>query len=48
VVTNFALIQVDQDGFLLKELAPGITIEEVRAATAAPVRVADDVKEMEF
>jgi 3-oxoacid CoA-transferase len=48
VVTNLALIQVAQEGFLLKELAPGITVDEVRAATAAPLRMADDLKEMEF
>lgn len=48
VVTNLALIQVDQDGFVLKELAPGVALEEVQAATAAPLRVADDLKEMDF
>lgn len=48
VVTNLALIQVDQGGFVLKEVAPGVTVEEVRAATAAPLRVAEDVKEMGF
>jgi 3-oxoacid CoA-transferase len=48
VVTNLALIHIDRHGFLLKELAPGIMVDEVRAATAAPLRVAEDVKEMEF
>lgn len=48
LVTNLALIQIDSDGFLLKELAPGVTIDEVRAATAAPLRIAEDVHEMEF
>jgi 3-oxoacid CoA-transferase B subunit len=48
VVTNLALIQVDQQGFLLKELAPGVTVDEVRAATGAPLRVAADLKEIEF
>jgi 3-oxoacid CoA-transferase B subunit len=48
VVTNLALMQVDQEGFLLQELAPGVTLDEVRAATAAPLRVAAAVKEMEF
>jgi len=47
-VTNLALIQVEQEGFLLKELAAGVTVDEVRAATAAPLRVAADVREMEF
>jgi 3-oxoacid CoA-transferase B subunit len=48
VVTNLGLIQVDQDGFLLKEVAPRVTVDEVRVATAAPLRVAEDVREMEF
>lgn len=48
VVTNLALIQIDSQGFLLKELAPGVTAEEVRQATAAPLRVADELKEMDF
>jgi 3-oxoacid CoA-transferase len=48
VVTNLAVIQVDQDGFLLCEVAPGVTVDEVRAATAAPLRVAADVRTMEF
>jgi 3-oxoacid CoA-transferase len=48
VVTNLALIQVDQQGFLLKELAPGVSLDEVRAATAAPLRLAPDLREMEF
>ncbi len=48
VLTNLALIQVDREGFVLKEVAPGVTVEEVQAATAAPLRVARDVKEMDF
>jgi len=48
VVTNLALIQVDQDGFLLREVAPGVTVDEVRAATAAPLHIAPDVRTMEF
>jgi len=48
VVTNLALIQVDREGFLLREVAPGVTVEEVSAATAAPLRVAGDIRSMEF
>lgn len=48
VVTNLALIQIDQDGFLLRELAPGVSVAEVHAVTAAPLRVAQDLKTMEF
>ena len=48
VVTNLALIQIDPEGFLLREVAPGVTPDEVRAATAASLRVASDVRTMEF
>jgi len=48
VVTDLAWIDVDADGFLLRELAPGLTVDDVRAATGAPLRVANDVGEMTF
>jgi len=48
VLTNLALIQVTSRGFVLKELVPGVTPDAVRAATAAPLHIAEDVKEMEF
>jgi 3-oxoacid CoA-transferase len=48
VVTDLAYIQVGPDGFVLRELAPGIGVDDVRAATAAPLRVAPDVREMQF
>jgi 3-oxoacid CoA-transferase len=48
VVTDLAWIDVDADGFLLREIAPGLTVDDVRAATAAPLRVAGDVREMQF
>ena len=41
-------MQVTADGFVLKELAPGLGIDDVRAATAAPLRVAPDLREMQF
>jgi len=48
VVTDLAWIDVEREGFLLREVAPGITVDDVRAATAAPLRVAADVGEMQF
>jgi 3-oxoacid CoA-transferase subunit B len=36
------------EGFVLRETAPGVTVEEVRRATAAPLRVPADVAEMSF
>jgi 3-oxoacid CoA-transferase subunit B len=48
VVTDFAVIDIDAEGFLLREVAPGVTVDDVRHATAAPLRVAADVREMTF
>jgi 3-oxoacid CoA-transferase len=48
VVTDLAYVQVTPEGFVLRELAPGLTVDDVRAATAAPLHVAADVREMQF
>ena len=47
IVTNLAVIEVNQDGLVLKEIPPGVTIEDVRAATAAKL-VTDSVKVMDL
>ena len=41
VITDLAVLDVTPHGFVLKELAPGVTVEEVRAATGATVRTHD-------
>ncbi len=49
VVTNLAFLEVvPGQGFLLRELAPGISLDDVKRATEAPLRVAPDVREMQF
>ena len=39
VITDLAVIAIDDEGFRLVEAAPGITPAEVQAATAAPLRI---------
>jgi 3-oxoacid CoA-transferase subunit B len=46
VCTDLAWIDVAGDGLLLREVAPGVTVEEVKARTGAALRVAPDVREM--
>jgi 3-oxoacid CoA-transferase B subunit len=41
VATNYGLFEPTGDGFLLREIAPGLTVDEIRAATAAKLTVAD-------
>ena len=48
IVTNLAVLDVTDEGFLLKERAPGVTVEEIRAATEGRLVVPDEVPEMQF
>ncbi len=43
VATNLGLFKPLGDRFLLREIAPGVTVEEVRAATGAPVEVPENL-----
>ncbi|MEU7075504.1 3-oxoacid CoA-transferase subunit B [Streptomyces narbonensis] len=43
VITDLAVVDVTADGFVLAELAPDVTVEQVVAATAAPLRVPQGV-----
>ncbi|MFH8559441.1 CoA transferase subunit B [Streptomyces sp. NPDC017988] len=40
IITDLAVLDITEDGLLLVETAPGITAEQVAAATAAPLHVA--------
>jgi len=46
VVTDLGYFEITPEGFLLKEYAPGVTVEEIKAKTAGRLVIADDVKEM--
>ncbi len=47
IVTERAYFQVTPNGLLLKEIAPGYTVEDIRACTAADFTVADDLCTMD-
>ncbi|HEX8826357.1 MAG TPA: CoA transferase subunit B [Archangium sp.] len=46
IVTEYALIDVTPQGLVLRELAPGVTVEQVQAITEPRLKVAPDVREM--
>lgn len=46
IVTELCVIDVTPDGLLLRELAPGHTVEEVQSKTEPILLIADDLKEM--
>jgi 3-oxoacid CoA-transferase len=46
IITEMALIDVTPEGLLLREIAPGLAVEQVRQATEAVLMVASDLKTM--
>jgi 3-oxoacid CoA-transferase subunit B len=47
IITDLAVIDVREDGLVLRETAPGVTADEVRSATGAELRIADQVDTMD-
>ena len=48
VVTDLAYMEIEDGAFILRELAPGVSVEEIKAKTAGKLIVPDTVKEMVF
>lgn len=47
IVTEMGVMEVTNDGLVLKEIAPGVTIEDVLRGTDADLIISDDLKVME-
>lgn len=48
IITELAVIQPSVVGLMLRERAPGVSVEEIRAATGATLVVAGDIAEMQL
>jgi 3-oxoacid CoA-transferase subunit B len=44
IITDYAVIDVTKEGLVLREYAPDLGIEDVRAATGCALKVAEDVR----
>jgi 3-oxoacid CoA-transferase subunit B len=48
IITDLAVVDVTGSGLALRELAPGVGLDEVRAATGAPLDVPSEPTVMEL
>lgn len=48
IVSNMAVLEVTKDGFKLLEVAPGVSVEEVKNATAGKLIIEGDIPEMDI
>jgi len=48
VVTDLGVFDITDDGFVCREYAPGVTIDEIKAKTEGRLTIADDVKEIQL
>ena len=46
IITDMCVLEVTAQGLVLKEINPEYTVEEVQAATGAPLIISSDLKEM--
>ncbi len=48
IVSDMAVVEVTDKGFKLLERAPGVSVEEIVAATGAPLIIDGEIPEMQF
>jgi len=48
IVTDLAFLEVTPEGLLLREVAPGVTVEQIQKVTEPTLRQAPDLREMKI
>ena len=48
VLTDLALLDIEEGRFILRERAPGVSVEEIASMTAGELSIPDDVPEMQL
>ncbi len=48
IVTNLAVLEIREEQFILKERAPGVSVDEIRKSTEGDLKVESEVPEMQF
>jgi 3-oxoacid CoA-transferase subunit B len=48
VITDLALLEIDGGKFILRERAPGVSVDQIKQLTAGPLVIPNDVLEMKF
>ena len=48
IFTDLAVIEVTPEGLVLREIAPGLSVEEIQSVTEPELIVSPDLKEIEF
>ncbi len=46
VVTDMCVLDLGPEGFILKEIAPGLSIDDIKSASEAPLTVSHDLREI--
>jgi 3-oxoacid CoA-transferase subunit B len=46
IVTEYAFLDVTSEGLVLREVAPGVTVDQVRSLTEATLKISPDLREM--
>mgnify|MGYP000355494634 CR=1 FL=1 len=46
IITEMCVLEVTENGLVMTEINPEFTVEQVKAATAAPITVAENLKSM--